>query len=229
MSDTIRLYVGTDPQQHVAEKALAASVAAHTSGPVEIHWMRQGDPGWDWGGLGAGWATPFTFFRWAIPEASGHKGRAIYMDVDMLALGDLRELWEWDLKDHFVATTRRPEVIVWDCEKAPPLNWQPEHRAPHKLMHKRIAGCPILPDVWDVKDRYREGTKILHYTALRTQPWHPYRGRFTYTHHPDPKACAVFWWYALKGHGMDPEPFESRPAGEWCAMGEQTFLVASPA
>ena len=51
----IRLFVGTDPHQHVAERALEASVRRNTSQPVGITWMRQGDPGWDWGGMDAGW------------------------------------------------------------------------------------------------------------------------------------------------------------------------------
>jgi hypothetical protein len=224
-AEPIQLYVGTDPQQHVAEKALEASVRENTSGPVQIHWMRQGDPGWSWGGRKHGWATPFTFFRWSIPEKTGHKGRAIYMDADMIALGDLRELWEWDLAGNYVAATARPDVIVWDCERAPPLNWTPEDRMPHKMMSRRIRGCPQLPEVWDVRDSWRPDAKILHATQMAWQVWKPYRDRFKYDRpHPSPKACAVFWEYALKGHGFDVAQMGARDDAGWCTEGETRLL-----
>ncbi len=37
--------------------------------------------------------TGFSFTRFAIPKLMGHKGRAIYLDADMLVLRDFRELW----------------------------------------------------------------------------------------------------------------------------------------
>ena len=35
-----------------------------------------------------GWKTGFTNYRYAIPSLGGHKGRAIYNDVDQIYLGD---------------------------------------------------------------------------------------------------------------------------------------------
>ena len=126
---TIRLYVGTDPQQAIAERALEASVRANTSQPVDITWMRYGDPGWDWGGLDAGWATPFSMFRWYVPETCGYKGRAIYMDCDQLALGDLTELWEWEIPlghcgMYAGRSSFKADVILWQCHFVP--KWKRE-------------------------------------------------------------------------------------------------------
>ena len=200
MTDTIRLFVGTDPQQHVAERALEESVRRHTTGPVEITWMRQGDAGWDWGGIEAGWYTPFTMFRWAIPTACNHEGRAIYMDVDMLALGDLRDLWELQVPhvDFASAQATRPDVILWQCDKVKPMSWHDVKTASRMQLVHRGMPRVILANKWDQRDQYIPGkTKILHYTRMSTQPWKPYPERFPYNiPHRDPKAVELFWEYA---------------------------------
>lgn len=182
----IRIFIGTDPQQHLAERAIEASIRRRTTGPYEITWMRRGDPGWDWGG--AGWATPFTGFRWAIPEVCGYQGRAIYLDVDMLALVDLRELWEMDLQGRCAARPRRTDVILWDCAAIDPA-------ADPKVQVDK--GLRLSPE-WNDCDTLRPGiTKILHFTRLRTQFWRPYPERYAYDEpHPDPAAVALFWEYA---------------------------------
>ncbi len=198
----IRLFVGTDPQQHVAERALEASVRKNTSEPVEITWMRAGEPGWDWDDG----ATPFSRFRWRVPRECGYEGRAIYMDADMLALGDLGELWSGAPNGYAGRNRKKADVIVWDCEKP-------------GLDHK-------LPDCWDHCDVLKTDTKILHFTRLRSQPWHPYPDRYDYGPHADPAACALFWEYVnlhslldgvvLGGLGQDKSdgaPFFTKGAG----------------
>lgn len=193
MNDTIRLYVGTDPQQHIAERALEASVRANTSQTVDITWMRAGDPWWDRGETKEGWATPFTMFRWFIP-GDLTTGRALYMDCDQLALGDLTELWEWDMEGEWCATPRKkPDVIVWDCTKTPGLDAADLRDT---FRQHRV----VLPPEWDHCDTLRADTKILHFTRLRTQPWKPYPERYDYdTPHPDPAAVEKFWEYATNG------------------------------
>ena len=200
----IRVFVGTDPQQHVAEKALAASIGANTAAPVHITWMRQGYPGWDWGGRDAGWATPFSMFRWFVPEACEYQGRAIYLDVDMLALGDLQELWDWPIPEgrcgvYAGRSHTKADVIVWDCGKAP--RWSRDayggrHAVVRDLGGAELKGCR-LPPQWDHVDELREDTKVLHFSKMSAQPWKPYPDRFPYDKpHPDPAAERLFWDYA---------------------------------
>lgn len=105
MSDTIRVFVGCSGNNEdvEAQAALHWSIDKHTSGPVEITWMklsREMTPWFSDGkGKGAGWqtegwATPFSALRWGIPYACGYQGKAIYVDVDKLVRADLRELWD---------------------------------------------------------------------------------------------------------------------------------------
>lgn len=188
----IRLFVGTDPQQHVAERALEASVRANTTQPVDITWCRRGEGWWDWGD--DGWATPFSLFRWAVPQAAKWEGRAIYMDCDMLALGDLTELWECPIPDdHYAAYAgkgaRKADVILWDCERARPFSIGYDNMP-------RVFQGVRLPNEWDHRDHLEDNTKILHFTKLATQFWKPYPERYPYDiEHPDPRAEALFWQY----------------------------------
>ena len=98
MADKVRVFVGCAPNGDDAESQAVLSYTArkHTTGPLWITWMvLSRDPASPWSGWRTDhWTTPFTGFRWAIPEVCGFKGRAIYMDSDMIVRADLRELWE---------------------------------------------------------------------------------------------------------------------------------------
>lgn len=135
----IPIYIGSDPRMGAAETALAYSIRKHASRPVQLTWMRAGDPGWkvgtaaevaagtaDWDigrapGLpytSTGWATDFTCFRWAVPELARKAGyaRAIYLDVDMVVFADVAELIDFDLGGlAFGRAAGRSDVMVFDC------------------------------------------------------------------------------------------------------------------
>lgn len=220
MTDTIRLFVGTDPYQRAAERALECSVRRHTTGPVDITWMRAGEGEWGWGGWDHGWVTPFSLFRWFIPEACGFEGRAIYMDVDMLALTDLRELWEMPLApSEALAHPRRPDVILWECSRAP--KWTPPDAGDKAAISQWVSNrrreirAAVLDETWDSKDKLLPDTRILHFTRMVTQPWRPYehvhehptRGKrpFVYEEHPDPEAVRLWWAYAAAAADVEQE------------------------
>lgn len=203
----IRVFVGTDPQQAVAERALAASILRNTPGDVSITWMRQGDNGWDWGGRAAGWATPFSMFRWYVPQTCNYEGRAIYLDADMLVLADLRELWEWELPTDAPGAycgrdSRKADVILWQCGNAG--RWDREQYEGRHALVRDLGGDALrwhkLPPEWDHCDKMGPNTKILHFTKLSMQPHKPYPDMYPYDQpHTDPAACELFWKYAVAG------------------------------
>lgn len=95
MSDeeVIRVYVGTDRSQSLAVPVLEHSIKRHTTAPVEVYPMLDlpvptpEDP--------RNWPrTGFSFSRFCIPKLAGYRGKAIYMDADMLVFKDIRELWK---------------------------------------------------------------------------------------------------------------------------------------
>ena len=102
--DTIKVFVGCDPNNCDLEQMMVLdySIRKHTQQPVEIVWMQLSrdensawfsDPANKRGWQTEKWATPFSGFRWAIPEYCGFEGRAIYMDADMQVFKNIEELW----------------------------------------------------------------------------------------------------------------------------------------
>lgn len=90
--DVIRVYVGVDRSQLLAVPVLEYSIKRHTTAKVEVIPMLDlpvpapKDPR-------NGQRTGFSFSRFCIPKLAGYKGRAIYMDADMLVFQDIRSLW----------------------------------------------------------------------------------------------------------------------------------------
>ena len=88
----IRVFIGADRSQLLAVSVLEYSIKRHTTAHVEVTPMldlpvpQPKDPR-------NGQRTGFSFSRFCIPKLAGYKGKAIYMDADMLVLHDIRELW----------------------------------------------------------------------------------------------------------------------------------------
>ena len=110
MIDPIRIFIGTSSnnEDSDAEMVLEYTLKKNTTHPLEITWMRQThDTDSIWGGWETDrWSTPFSGFRWAIPEACDFSGRAIYMDVDQLNLRDISDLYATDLRGRAMAARR---------------------------------------------------------------------------------------------------------------------------
>ncbi len=132
----VKIFVGTSETEDTwIEKVLAYSLAENTDRELEITWMRPSMfPDWN----KEGWGTPFTCFRYAVPELCNFEGRAIYMDCDQMNLRDIGMLWDtalngcafgmvWDTlnmnpKEYEGTDKERgwfsDSVIVMDCAKA---------------------------------------------------------------------------------------------------------------
>jgi hypothetical protein len=190
-----------------AEVALERSIRRATSGPVEIVWT-------DWNvgrrrGLisaepGPGWATEFSGFRFALPEAAGFRGRALYLDVDMLALRDLRELFEMPMERPVLTTPSCSATMLFDCGYFQDKTWWPRlaqmkasgwNIGEYARILKRHGARGDLHPRWNCLDGQgfaRGDTGIVHFTRRRTQPWRPYPDVFEYEPHPD-KALEDLW------------------------------------
>lgn len=93
IEEPIRVYVGADRSQQLAIKVLEYSIKRHTTANVEVIPMvdlpvpKPQDPR-------NGQRTGFSFSRFCIPKLAGYRGKAIYMDADMMVFKDIRELWD---------------------------------------------------------------------------------------------------------------------------------------
>jgi hypothetical protein len=187
----VRIFVGTEPSQHRAERVFVWSVKKQRDpGRVyEVYLMK------DLTGFDRDlWKTGFTNYRYAIPEFAGGQGRAIYNDVDQLYLADPAELFDMDMGGGAVCsiTEKENSVMLIDCEQMIDI-WPPgESRSPenkHATFMGNVFGKNLwrqMPGPWNSRDGEHPiaETKCLHYTTLHTQPWQPFPDMFRYQQHP---------------------------------------------
>ncbi len=139
--------------------------------------------------------TPFSFQRFMIPYLNMYSGKALYLDSDMLVFSDVAQLFDTPMGTAGVLTPppdRRGAqfaVMVIDCSvvrfhikgicerlEAGSLGYK-------QLMSMRGLGVTVsssLDGRWNDLDKYREDTRLLHYTRMEMQPWlakgHPHEG-----------------------------------------------------
>jgi hypothetical protein len=217
--DPICIFVGSEPRMWRAEKALEYTLRRHCPGNVIIRWMNHALGGeWaDWNigrepgrpASGAGWYTDFSNFRMAIPEVAGFRGLALYLDVDVIVLGDLSELWSAALSRPVLAPLRAPDdpdtsLMLMDCGAFRHLQWWPSLsemktngwrlREYVALLLQQDFFAP-MPSAWYSVDGvgFSEETKVLHFSEMRTQPWHPYGDLHVYEPHARPEMALVWW------------------------------------
>ncbi|NIQ01583.1 MAG: glycosyl transferase [Nitrospinaceae bacterium] len=191
MSETLKIFIGCAPNHDDVESqaVLEWSIRKHASRPVDITWMRLSqDPespfhGWNT----CAWPTPFSGFRWVVPELAGYEGRAIYMDSDFIVLADLAELWDQQFQPGKAVLAKgggnwRLCMSLWDCAAAKPHTVPIEKLKVNPSNHQKMASRfsagsgliqPFKGD-WNCLDA-RNGEdlnriKALHYTRMSTQP-----------------------------------------------------------
>jgi hypothetical protein len=141
--------------------------------------------------------TGFTMLRYAVPQWCRERGYdgAIYLDVDMLVLGDVAELEQY-LVPGMWATLKdgSTEVSVISADVS-----MPEYRDLRRAHrhHLEPVWSPTIPLEWNCEDCYPEGAKLVHFTNLDTQPW--------WYDHPDPDCVALYESYCRR-HGAEPYP-----------------------
>ncbi len=94
---TIPIFIGYDRRERAATNVLIDSLYQRSSIPLsiiplvtsqlenkEIYWRKK-DPKQ---------STEFSFTRFLVPYLMNYEGWAIFMDCDMLAICDIKELWE---------------------------------------------------------------------------------------------------------------------------------------
>ncbi|MGI9480822.1 MAG: hypothetical protein ACR2OR_00535, partial [Hyphomicrobiales bacterium] len=134
----------------------------------------------------------FTPLRFMPPELMGYQGRAIVVDPDVFAFGDVADLFERDMQGKAIFARPRPghngrddyiatSVMLLDCAKL--KHWRVGTMFDELFDQKRdYENMIILADepresigeletVWNDFDRLEADTKLIHNTKRRTQPW----------------------------------------------------------
>lgn len=217
MSEPVRIFIGSSANGEDAEieAAYEYSLRKNCSREVEITWMRQtNDPNSIWGGWDSrAWSTPFSGYRWAIPEACNFEGRAIYTDTDMINFKDIAELLDTDLQGKPCAARRGSrfgghEFCVMVIDNAamkqhmlPVARMKIIPESHHRMISMFSGNSSLVQDLdprWNCLDG--EDLKIqdiwhLHYTRMNSQPWKPSWFKGTTEEHRRQDIKSIFYEY----------------------------------
>ena len=171
--NALRVFIGFDPREPVAYTVAAHSIAQACSKPVSITPLIHRQLPIKRTGL-----TEFTFTRYLVPWLCNYEGHALFIDADMLCLGDIAELpWdsthavsvvhhtESELVPGFKLYFERASVMLFNCEKCKVLT--PEYiesGSPQSL--EWAGGVGELPREWNHLVGYDnpKPAKLVHYT-----------------------------------------------------------------
>lgn len=192
----VRIFIGSEPAQHRAERVLLWSIERHRDPGrrYEITILRD-LPGFQ----RRRWTTGFTNYRFAVPHLAEGRGLALYNDVDQIYRTDPAELLDGDLGDHgFLAVTADDSsVMLVDCARmAATWTLDAARTASKRALAARARGhWGALDPAWNATCNagVRGHEKLIHYTVLHTQPWRPFPERYVYLRHP-----AAECWQALE-------------------------------
>ena len=182
-AETLNVYIGCEPPQHVAAQVLKHSILSHARVPVRVRGLDECAATVEMALAGR---TMFSLQRFLIPQLNGRRGLAVYLDSDMLVFRDIGEMLE--CRDTEVAVSsamatpdsgRKPQysVLVIDCARAV---WdlaavQAAARDDYRALMTRLSLEPsksaCLPYQWNSLERLDPDTGLLHYTSMNHQPW----------------------------------------------------------
>lgn len=166
----MRIYIGVDPRQPVAYNVLHWSIVRRSSKPVAIVPLVLPSLPITRTGL-----TDFTYSRYLCPALSGYQGISVFLDADMLVLGDIQELQSFVNGQHSVYVRKSdnqfewPSLMVFDnakCQKLTTEYIEDQTSNPQSFEWAESVGD--LPEEWNFCVGYEktdEIPKLVHYTA----------------------------------------------------------------
>lgn len=134
----------------------------------------------------------FAPLRRLVPALLGFQGRALVIDPDVFAIGDVWELLSRDMGDKAILCREKPErregrrlyssaVMLLDCAKLTHWQWERDiddifskrqRMGPWlNLLDESTERIGLFEAEWNDHDTLTEQTKLLHNTKIPTQPW----------------------------------------------------------
>lgn len=177
----LNVFIGYDPRQPVAYQTAAHSVWSRSTIPVAITRLQLSQLPIKRRGL-----TEFTYSRYLAPYLCNYEGWSIFLDSDMLCLGDIRELLGYaqketevrkiDNQDTAVCVVlhdrvfERPSMMVFNnslCTKLTPQWIDNTNTNPFDLPTWAGENVGALPTFWNHLVGYdtpNPSAKLIHYT-----------------------------------------------------------------
>jgi len=133
----------------------------------------------------------FTPARFLAPQLMDYQGRAVVIDPDVFAVGDVYELLSRDMQGKAIACRKiafpdgRPyyatSVMLLECAKLRHWDWERDvqrmfnHQLDYhdwmNLYSEPEDNIDLLEEEWNHFDTLNEHTRLLHNTVRITQPW----------------------------------------------------------
>jgi hypothetical protein len=133
----------------------------------------------------------FTPLRFMPPEQMGYRGRALVIDPDIFAAGDVWELLARDMQGHAILCRPRHKpgrdahmassVMLLDCAKLTHWRCADDFAALFRferdyidwigLRYEPRESIGLFENEWNDFDHLGARTRLLHNTRRRTQPW----------------------------------------------------------
>lgn len=135
----------------------------------------------------------FTPLRFMPPELMGYEGRALIIDPDIFAVGDVWELLSRDMQGHAILCRMRSgpkgmvdkchasSVMLLDCAQLKHWRCEAQFRSMFRgeldyhdwvcLKTEPADSIGYFENEWNDFDHLSERTKLLHNTRRKTQPW----------------------------------------------------------
>lgn len=207
-NQVLQVFIGSGEASLIERKVFEYSIRRHSGANVSVHVYNGTHDTIEWADgsrerlntpLKIKYAnvTEFSNFRWFIPRLCNHKGRALYVDSDMVAFSDLGVFADLDMKGAALmakpsAYEESPEHATWglsmalmDCDlcRFDPDLWfreieqgaysvQDLHRMGNAFQTRHPLALAELPEGWNIFDHYDPAScNLIHYTRLGTQPW----------------------------------------------------------
>jgi len=203
------VFIHTNDQQLLAATVSAYSLKTRSATPeaFDVRFLRLEDTPHLYGREGQRYLNDGALFTWhnrdlqsfsplrrMVPEVMGFQGRALVLDPDVFAIGDVCELLDRDMCGKAIICrtladwSRSPaphryssSVMLLECARLTHWRWTEQIDA---LFARRLDFDPwiglkteaatsigMLEAEWNDFDCLTERTKLLHYTQRLTQPW----------------------------------------------------------
>lgn len=165
-----RLFIGFDHRQPVSYTILQHSIFTRTDTPVSITPLCINQLPIKREGL-----TPFTWSRFLVPHLCDFKGWGLFLDIDMLVLGDINELFQL-ADDRFAVMVSKNKhkfewasAILFNCAHPDNTKLTPEFVEQAAGLHQInwTDSIGAFPGEWNHLVGYddpRENPKLVHYT-----------------------------------------------------------------
>ncbi len=217
---TLDVFIGYDHRQPVSFAVLVHSILEKSSQPVAIHPLVRPTLPITREGL-----TPFTYSRFLVPHLMGFKGKALFLDIDMMVRGDIAELFDLLPHGKAVAVVQNKlrfewaSLMLFDCGHPGNRCLSPEYvettkHNMHKLEylpHTDVAALPAEGNHLVGYDEPNPGAKLVHFT--QGVPAYPETAGTEYA--DEWMAClkrsvSTLSWKELMGNSVHAKPVYDR-------------------